>query len=434
MADENTLLGTSGKEAVPFEYQVEEQKIARKRALARAMMAQGNTPVPPPQMFGNHMANTGIAPYLSQALDIYLGHKRAGEADAEQARMMERMQQRQNGDMSAVSALQMGRPPQPQTPLTPNDDEGNPSTQPGPIPAVPGDTRAAIARAMISPFGGVQARGAQMAKEEQAKLLEMGKLLGNTTGAQFVQGGNPQAPVQAPVIPPVGFQTDPLGNTLAVSTNAKGEQHPTYAPKATNVNLRVGEHADQDAVKYFNYGGKGFDKGLSAKERLTGLESVLRTLDQNPQLGAGAEAWQMARKWAETMGVPISSTTTPTEMAKMQLGQAVLQKLGGLGNQISDADRKFMEETQGSIGNDPEALRRMMLLSAKYLIKDIQYVNTEAAKVADRHPDKITLPHHEYSFNLGNRNAEDFNLILNGKDFAPPPVPAAPPGRLRRKP
>ena len=67
-------------------------------------------------------------------------------------------------------------------------------------------------------------------------------------------------------------------------------------------------------------------------------------------------------------------------------------------------------------------------------MKDIQYVNTEAAKVASRHPDKIILPNHEYSFNLGNRNAEDFNLLLNGKDFAPPPAPAVPPGRLRRKP
>lgn len=408
MADQDSILGTSGKEAIPFEYQTEQQRIARKRALAQMMMQKGMQGPRATQMFGIHASTPGVGEHMLSALQTYMGMKGQTQADEDQTAMVQRMQAEQQGDMQGALDLQ-----------------GT-------------DPKAAIARAMASKFGRVQGMGAQWQKDRQAQLMEQSKMLGGADpvrGIQHMQAGDPAAPVAPLVAPQPSFGTDPQGNAYGLTTDAKGTK-PTlsYAPKqaTTTINNKLTSGVDEDAAKYFNYGGKGFDKGAAANAGLQNTANLLDTLDKDPTMGAGANAFQFARKWAETLGVPVSDKTTPTEMANMQLGQKTLDRLGGLGAQVSDADRKFMLETQGSLANDPEAVRKMLLLEAKYLMQVQAQTSGQANEVAGRVPG-MTLPVHKFSFTPSQRNADDLERLFTGQGFAPPAqkAPKQYPGRIR---
>ncbi len=439
MADEDTLLGTSGKEVMPLEYQTKVQQLMRRRIAGQQMRMEGLKGANRTQMFGRHASIAQPLEHLAKAFQAYLGGKDESSADAEHAALMQQMGAEQAGDLSAVQRLQAGTPAQVKEQQGPVTQDMEPMGN-FEVPAVKGDIAAAIARAQASKFGRIQGMGAQMAKDRQAMLMEQGKLLGAADpvrAIQHLQSGTPEAPVAPLTTPKPEFTTDPHGNPVAITTDAKGTKPTvTYPPKAatTTINNKLTSGADEDAAKYFNYGGKGFDKGVAANQGLQNTANLLDTLDKDPSMGAGANAFQFARKWAETLGLPVSDKTTPTEMVAMQLGQKTLDRLGGLGAQVSDADRKFMLETQGSLTNDPEAVRKMLLIEAKYLMQIQAQTSGQAGEVASR-VSGMTLPQHTFSFKPSQRNADDLERLFTGQGFAPPaPAPKKEyAGRIRRE-
>ena len=415
MADENSILGTSGKEAIPFEYQSEEQRIARKRAMAQVMLQKGLAGPRQTQMFGIHASTPGIGEHMISALQTYMGMKGQTQADQDQTDMTQRMMGEQQGDVR------------------------------GALEQYNADPKAGIAQALTSKFGRVNSMGAQWQKDRQGMLLEQGKLLGGSdpvAGIQHLQSGDPSRPVAPIATPPLEFGKDPSGNPYVVTNDMKGgKPQVTYAPKeaTTTINNKLVGDANDEAIKYWNYGGKGYEKAAAATQSLQSNANVLATMDQNPQMGAGASAFQAARKIASSLGIATSDATTPSEMAQMQLGAKVLDRLGGtLGAQVSDADRDFMLSIQGNIGSDPEAVRRLLLIESKYLMQVQAKANAAAQEVAGRVPvgangQALTLPQHTFSMTPSKRNADDLERLFAGQGFAA--APAAPPkqypGRIR---
>ena len=388
MADEDSILGTSGKTQLPFEYQLQQQQIARKRAMAQALMQRGMQAPAPVQMFGRHAAHTGKLPAVANALAAFMGARGMGQAEEESTALM--------GKVGEASQMQ---------------------------------AKEAAARAL--------------ADQRSKRALEQAKLIGGDRGASWLQADNPDNPIPAMPTPQVEYTTGPDGSQIAYTRDPDtGKVEFRFAPKEMRItnDVKLGNDVNAKASEYFNYGGKGYERGLAAKTGLQNTAELLATLDQNPAMGAGAEGFQFVRKWAETLGAPISPTTTPTELAKMQLGQKTLDRLGGLGAQVSDSDRRFMLETQGSLGNDPEAVRRMLLIEAKYLMRLQNELNAEATKVTERLPNSTALPRHQFSFTPSQRNADDLERLFQEKGFGPPPgtVPPAsrpaPAGRLKRVP
>jgi hypothetical protein len=226
-----------------------------------------------------------------------------------------------------------------------------------------------------------------------------------------------------------------------MTTKPTGEQSFSHRPVGTTISVGGDKAAlgvNAEGAKYFTYGGKGYDRATEITKNMNNNVELLRTMEQNPQMGAGAEFFQFARKWAETLGASVNPATTPTEMAKMQLGQKVLDRLGGLGAQVSDADRKFMMETQGSIGNDPEAVRRIMLIEMKYLMQEMNKLKGESKRINETFNNQLTLPDFNFRVPMGDKNSADFDFLLQGGEWGntalEPAVPAAqPPGRIRRR-
>ena len=388
MADEESILGTSGKTQLPYEYQLEQQQIARKRSMAQALLQRGMQPQAAPLMFGRYAAHQGKLPAIANAIAAFMGQRGLGQAEEESTALMGKVgaaqeQQRQTGIAAALA-----------------------------------DARS-------------------------KRALETAKLIGGDRGASWLQADNPDNPIPAMPAPEIQYAKAPDGSNIAYTLDPDtGKVDFKFAPKGMQItnDVKLGNDVNSDAAKYFNYGGKGYELGQTHRTALQNTQELLNTLDQNPAMGAGADGFQAARKWAETMGASVSPTTTPTELAKMQLGQKTLDRLGGLGAQVSDADRKFMLETQGSLGNDPEAVRRMLLVEAKYVMRILNDLNGKVSKVSETLPASTSLPRNDFNFSLSQRNADDLERLFKGQGFAPAPgmVPPtsrpAPAGRLKRVP
>lgn len=421
MTTANDILGTTGKEAIPFEYQVEEQKISRDRALAQLMLTNGMKKAPE-QMFGQHRVRRGMGEQLTKALSTFMGARGMAAADERSTGNAQKMQTAQSTDMSEVLKAAQGTPGT-MTESLGSVEEPMPPTMTG---GVKGDISAAYARAMQSPFKNVQAVGTDLQKNNRELIAEQLKALAPHSPAMAVrrsQEQNPMSVVPDITTPPIEFREDPKGNMGAVTKDNKGGKPTfTYAPQKTDIrvgnDMKLTNNANDDAAKFFNYGGKGYEAATLSVSNITKNGEILRTLSQSPSGGAGAEVFQTARKWAETLGVPTNDKTTPTEMASMQLGDRVLTKLGGLGAQVSDADRKFMIDTQGSIANDPEALRRILLIENKYHMQLIDKHNKERTSVLEGLPSGMRLPEINFSYMPANKqDDDDFLSLMQNKSF-----------------
>jgi hypothetical protein len=412
MAQTNDLFSLG---SAPPEFLAEQERIARKKAMAQLITQQAFKPV------GQLPAKSAWLAAVAPALQMYLGNRAQTNADTEQADLANRVREAQSAELLPLQTAQGS------------------------------ELRQGLAKALTSQYAPVR----QYAGERQKEMRELAKAGVDATKdladpASLLRAlqtgdlgqiavGTPRGPYEI---------TLPSGKTALVNSRGKYATG-TYAPEGTRVEVnsvpKVAHQAQSKALDHFNYGGKGHEAYNDTLSRLQGNADLLRTLDQNPQMGAGAEFFQAARKWAQTIpGAPVSDTTTPTEMAKMQLGQRVLAKLGGLGAQVSDSDRQFMMETQGYLGSDPEAIRKLALLETKYLMQIQNQLKAGRDRSQAFVGDSYQLP--EYGFGLGDAsfseaNANELERLMGGKGFSTParrpgaPAPAlAPVGRIRRVP
>lgn len=365
----------------PIGMQNQKATLDRQRALYEALFAR-NVQLQAPQNKGRMESRVNPLQFLTQALGMYMGHKRLKElgpqeeALAGQAESWQQQQMKRAAQQSQVKALvdALGSRSQPQA-LYDTITSGDPSRLSGQF---------------------------------------------HTPG---IQGAN----------------IDGMQGVL--TTKPTGEQSFSHRPVGTTVNVggeKSAMRVNEDSAKYFNYGGEGYLRATEITKNLNNNVELLKTMELNPQMGAGAEFFQLARKWAETLGADVSNATTPTEMAKMQLGQKVLDRLGGLGAQVSDADRKFMMDTQGSIGNDPEAVRRIMLIEMKYLMQEMNKLKSESERVNSIFDNQVAMPDYNFRVPMSEQNSADFDHLLRGGVWGPRVAPnaapvAQPPGRIRRR-
>lgn len=235
------------------------------------------------------------------------------------------------------------------------------------------------------------------------------------------------------------------GNPYLVGTDEKGNKRPYFPPKGTSVTVdtigKAGGKVNEEQGKNFAYGGKLHEQFQNLSKQMQSGANLLQTLEQGAQMGAGGELLQDVRKWAQTLGAPVNDVTTPTELARMQLGQKVLERLGGLGAQVSDADRQFMLQVQGSLGSDPEAVRQLVMLEQKYLMQVAGELSEGRQRVGDRFGDDVPLPDYHYQFAIPPRLQQEFERILMGQPpqlrksqptaVQPPAATSPMPGRFK---
>lgn len=363
---------------IPFGQQAQLDTIARKRKMAEALFAQ-SAQYGLPETKGRMAARANPLEALTKALGMYLGGKQLGGLDQEQQAL--------GGQIESQQAAQAAA-----------------------------SRKSAMIEALIKATG-------DRARPDSVR--------------QTLVGEDPAAlDFYSPSVEPANI----AGMPGVIETSPTGKQDFSHKPVATSITVdtvgKAGLKANEQGAQHFMYGGKGREQYDSLLGKLNVTKNILDTLEANPQMGSGAEIFQLARKWAETLGVPANAVTTPTEMAKMQLGQMVLERLGGLGAQVSDADRKFMMETQGSLTNDPEALRRMMLLEAKYTMQVVDKLRQGRDDMQRLLGNATNLPEYFFSMPFSEKNDADMQRLFKGQGFAPAvqskPGAAVPPGTPSR--
>lgn len=368
------------KPTLPYNMQVQGQQLDRRRQMAEALFSQ-NAGYRLPESKGRMSARANPLEALTKALGLYLGGKKLQDINDEETQFGQQVQAQQSMQEAAAK-------------------------------------RSAMVEALIKANGSRATPGSvqQTLVGEDPSAMEY-----YTPGVAPASVGGQQGVIETGPTGAQNFQNKPLPQGPLVTVDTTG---------------KAGGKVNEQQGQYFGYGGKGRELYDESIKRLNTTNNVLTTLENNPQMGSGAEFFQLARKWAETLGAPVSSTTTPTEMAKMQLGQMVLDRLGGLGAQVSDADRKFMMETQGTLSNDPEALRRMMLLEAKYTMQVINRLKSGRDQVSDFLGDSTQLPDYFFNMPFSDRNDQDMQRLYKGEGFLPTgPVQAPvalPPGTPSR--
>lgn len=443
-------LGTTGRELIPMEYQAELQKAARKRKIAEQFAKQMMVQTPTQMVSGIAVRQSPIE-HLMKALSGYLGFKGMEKADEEETAALGRYSQEAAADLAAVQARAAPSKRVVKDPGAILDkdftqgDESLPTMQ----ETLPGDARGAIAQALASRFAQTRALGAVMQKERSDrmnKIIDALKERDPLAAARVAQSGNLEDPLPTLPQPAITFGKTPDGKEYAATTDVKGQPSVRFAPVASSTNVAVntapklGAKVNEQQAGHFAYGGKGREDADAIEKSMQTTQETLQALTRNPAMGAGAEGFQVLRKWAEVLGADMKDITTNTEQMKMLLGERALAALGGkLGAQVSDADRKFIMENLGQINSDPEAVRRILLTAAKYQMAAQNKYNQGVDLMQGRLEGEATLPRLTGGIRFADdEDAAAFEEVYRGGvpkrrygKIVPKPAPGNPPPEIR---
>lgn len=343
-------------QAVQFDPQY--AQIQRKKLLAKALQDR---------VLGRKVDDIKRHPlaWVADFMTARKGKKQLEASQAEEAALYQRHQQaEQAGQQEVIAAMESGDPQAIQR---------------------------ALVKAMASRYPGVSkfAGGLSKTRDEQFKnaitpladRLDPQSVLGaaNRADLSSVRPSTPLAP------PRLASGVDGAGKPRSwlESQNIKGEWHGTPLSDPTQINnnmaMQPGFKTLEKQGEFYAAGGEGFKAAQASQMKLNQTADLLRQLEKNPAMGAGANAFQVARSWLETLGGKPVELTGDTTAMKQQLQQYVLTALGGkLGNQISDADRKFMMEAIGELDTNPAALRRVLLIGLKNEMMQLSTLSEQA--------------------------------------------------------
>lgn len=290
----------------------------------------------------------------------------------------------------------------------------------------PQQARTALARAMASQYPGLRKMAEGMNKTQSDQF---GQILQHTridTPSAIASGGvpgllKPAAPLPEPQLMS-GTDESGVKRTWLQRYDKDGvpqvNMFPVPAIGSINtapINSAFDVWKDQ-AKEYTS--GKTFEKGQMLQGQMQATNDLLNTLSENPRMGAGAEAFQIAGKWLETITGRPTTLTGTTDQMKSQLRLNVLSALGSLGVGISEGDRQMIADAVGSLDTDPRAFRRLLLLQLKNQAKVLTRLQYEASRIGNQPPKgegglvDLTTP---YTFTLNlttDDDANDFETML----------------------
>lgn len=155
----------------------------------------------------------------------------------------------------------------------------------------------------------------------------------------------------------------PSGKQSAVDT----------APKISQTNVMGGENLV--LKEEINALPKEYETAQKLAKGLRATETALQALGSGAQTGFGADWLQAARTAASSLTGLQFDASTPTGVLAKALAEATISELGGLGNQVSNADVAFMRTATGGTADDPKALERILAIRAAAFSKALNKHN-----------------------------------------------------------
>lgn len=362
--------------SLPPNLMAQQSGIDRKRAIAQALMQSGMTPQQG-QMVGGHYVGPGLGGALAQLAQTFGGMAMNNRLDKQQAELGQAYNTQLSEGLDKFLRTREGAPGQ-----TMNDQQAADLMQNDVAPQlaepVKADPRRAVLEAMTSGLPPLQQIG-QM--ELQAMLRGNGRdpSMIKESGGQFYDlssgkpvllGGAEYGPTET-----IGgdlYQRGPGGKLI------KLDNAPKVSTTVNNNPTQAGLKKYQEAVgESLAPGGKSRVSAEQAQEGLTASVEALQAVNDGARMGIAQPAMQVVRKLGAELGIA-NADTAPTDALSAALKQSVFKDLGGLGAQISDADRKFVTEFSGDLTTDAGALKRMLAIRIAAQIKKVNAHNKQA--------------------------------------------------------
>lgn len=332
------------------------QKLQRRRALMETMMAQAGGGQG--RMVGGHYIR-GSNP-LTGLVSLAGGYLLGRDQDKLESQARTRYQEDLAKGLQGYFDRRDGRPGEvmndQQAEALMRDDVAPTLAEP-----VKADPRQAVIEALSSQHPMIQQLGAQDLARMGPKQLDPrfikeheGQFYDLSSGTPKLLGGAAYGPTE--VIGGDLYQRSPSGKLVKLDN----------APKVTttihNAPTNAGAKAYLEAVgKGIGPGGEGRKDAEAARTGLRSSVEALTAINDGARMGIAEPALQVARKLAAQAGFA-QAETAPTETLAMVLKKSVFDDLGGLGAQISDGDRSFVEGFTGTLMTDPAAMKRILAL------------------------------------------------------------------------
>lgn len=318
----------------PVDVFAESESLKRRRALLQALQQQGAAP----QIQGN--SGQAIAQLLAALGTSYFANKGLSEVDQRESANRQEYQSQLGGELESFMSRMEGQDPQHTLP------EGIPGPS---LPGVEPDPRGAVFSAMASRFPELQNIG-------QATLPSLLKPPKDVGFDEWKIGpdGTP-------------FRTN--RKTGALETGPGRYVKPEKPLVQIDNYPKAEEKIAEGLGKSLSPGGDLLVQAQSAQEHIDAAREANYSLLEGASTGTAEPFFQTMRGFvARFTGADPKTVNTAT--LGSQLAQITLKAAGGsLGNQVSNADRDFIAEANGSVNLPPEALKRILAIQTAVSIK-----------------------------------------------------------------
>lgn len=374
--------------ADPFDLELQNQDIQRRREIAASLAQQSMTPRQG-QMVSGHYVGPGwggvLAPILQAGIAKYISNK----ADTDQKLYGQEYSKQLSEGLDRYMKTAFGQEAKPgQAPidmqLAPDAPaqtfpvgQGNEQPMFGAQAAVPADPKRAIAEAMASRIPELKALGAAGAKglipaapTKPTQHVIDGQIVETTPGsgaAPRVLGDFAKKPDQysEPYSIPGGQGRESI---LVRKNLATGKVEPIDTGVKVSTTVNAG---DKGATEFEKAVGKqkaellpkSYETAMSAKKGLEAMAAAGQDLEAGIKSGAAANINLALSKWGKVLGLPDDPTIANTEAYRANMARETMQlvKALGSGTGISNADREFAEKASGGlITLDDQAMLRLL--------------------------------------------------------------------------
>lgn len=374
---------------LPDDLSLQFQQSERRRKLAEMLQQDALNPIPN-AMAGQYVVRHSPFQYLGKALSAYTAGAQQRGIDAEQGALIKQAGERRRNAAGTLADSLLGRPAQ--QPVTPNDDEGNPSptvpAMPGALGNVPPQVQESLRSMLTADDPGLQAQGMSMAQQFMTQAAKANEPFSLREGEKrFGIGGtviadNPKSQLtMAPNGQVVDLRNAPAGanyakpetpHTEEISIGGGKFQRFQFNPQTRAFDLPLGQpYTEKPGTPRVNVNtsvntektllgniaetvakdvGAGPERARAAVGTINSIDSIRSAINSGKVItGPGADARVMVGQIGQVLGIGGKDATEQLantrvvikELAQQELNAAAQMKGQGA---ITENERKLIQK------------------------------------------------------------------------------------------
>lgn len=361
------------------EFQTELDQAELRKQLAAAMLGRQQPPVQG-GMVGKHYVKSNPLQHLAQILDRTFQRQGLDAAQAEISGIKQRAAQAESDERGRIVSALTG--------------QNRPAADGmGPPHIIPPNPQQAERMALQARFPGNRSLYDALLGQRM-KLFEAGsKVAGGPSVLAGVQAGGDPTLLNAKVPPEIQFSNTPDGTPYVFTKNPDdGETKfqlgrlPSKVSATASTGGKLTEAGGDFALKQVENSQKANVSGpkqlQSIQEAMNALKGVGR---DGATTGITQNLQQIARKFLGDFGIDAGADAFDT--LRSRLADITIQSAGGLGRQISDADREFIATATGSTLQDPKALLRALSIAAAVQMRALGEHGERVSMTTEKFPE-----------------------------------------------